>query len=274
MKIIFVTDLHGSAWKYNRLFEVAENLKAHIVINGGDMLPKNGDLSQQKDFIISFLDEHFKKFNDAGIYYLCYPGNDDLMIYDKLFEEVCCKYHSIVPLAQRKYAIDGYEFIGMNSVVDYPFRLKDRCRMDTKDYVFEKQLGTGLLSTQQGFKEVQDWPAYARTLPTLEDELKRLNRPENMKQAIYIIHMPPYRLGLDICYGGIEVGSKAVYNFISKNHPLLSLHGHIHESPQISGKWSAKIGNTICIQPGQFDALTYVTIDLDSMQFKRCNERR
>jgi len=38
MKIIFVTDLHGSEWKYNRLFEVTADSKAYIVINGGDML--------------------------------------------------------------------------------------------------------------------------------------------------------------------------------------------------------------------------------------------
>jgi Icc-related predicted phosphoesterase len=274
MRIIFVTDLHGSEWKYNRLFEVAADSKAHIVINGGDMLPKNGELSQQRDFITSFLDGYFKKFNDAGIYHLCYLGNDDLMIYDQLFEEVCGKYHFVVPLAQRKYDnIDGYEFIGVNWVVDYPFRLKDRCRMDTNDYVFQRQLGTGLLSTQQGFREVKDWPAYARTLPTLKDELTKLVRPKNMKNAIYVIHMPPARLGLDKCYSDVEAGSDAVYDFIKKNQPLLALHGHIHESPQMTGKWSAKLGKTTCIQPGQLDDFTYVTIDFDSMHFERYNER-
>lgn len=273
VKIIFTTDLHGSEWKYNRLFEVAADAKVHVVINGGDMLPKNGELSQQKVFIASFLDEHFKKFNDAGIYYLCYPGNDDLMVYDRLFEEVCCKYGFVVPIAQRKHEINGYEFIGLNWVVDYPFRLKDRCRIDTKDYVFEKQLGTGLLSTQQGFKELNDWPVYAKTLPTLKDELNKLVRPENMKKAIYIIHMPPASLGLDKCYSGMEVGSKAVYDFIRENQPLFALHGHIHESPQMTGKWSTKLGRTICIQPGQLDDFTYVTIDLDSMHVKRYNER-
>lgn len=274
MRIIFVTDLHGSKWKYNRLFEVAADSKAYIVINGGDMLPKNGELSQQRDFITSFLDGHFKKFNDAKIYHLCYLGNDDLMIYDQLFEEVCGKYHFVVPLAQRKYDINGYEFIGLNWVVDYPFRLKDRCRIDTNDYVFQKQLGTGLLSTQQGFKELKDWPAYARSLPPLKDELNRLVRPENMRNTIYVIHMPPAGLGLDKCYGGIEVGSKAVYDFIKKNQPLLALHGHIHESPQLTGRWSGKLGRTTCIQPGQLDDFTYVTIDLDSMHFERYNERR
>jgi len=273
MKIIFVTDLRGFEWKHSRLFEVAADSKTHIVINGGDMLPNNGGPSQQEDFITSFLDRCFEKFNDAGIYYLSYPGNDDLMIYDRLFEKVCNKYHFVVPLAQRKYEINGYEFIGLNWVVDYPFRLKDRCRMDTNDYVFEKQFGTGLLSTQHGFKELKDWPAYARSLPTLKDELARLVRPENMSNTIYVIHMPPARLGLDKCYNGMEVGSKAVYDFIKNNQPLLSIHGHVHESPQMTGKWSAKLGRTTCIQPGQLDDFTYVTVDLDSMHFERYKER-
>lgn len=43
--------------------------------------------------------------------------------------------------------------------------------------------------------------------------------------------------------------------------------GHIHESPEISGKWYAKIGTTYCIQPGQCqsDRLTYVLIDTEKM---------
>ncbi|MCD4810653.1 MAG: metallophosphoesterase, partial [Methanosarcinales archaeon] len=77
MKVLFVTDLHGSKWKYDRLFEVAEEFQADVVINGGDMLPKNNGLFRQDEFIADYLDNHFTRFNSAGIYYLCYPGNDD-----------------------------------------------------------------------------------------------------------------------------------------------------------------------------------------------------
>ena len=273
MKVIFVTDLHGDEWKYNRLFEVAVSLKADMVINAGDMLPKHGNLYRQGEFIACFLDRHFERFNAAEIYYLSYPGNDDLMVFDKIFEETCSKYRFVVPLAQTKFDLNGYEFIGMNWVVDYPFRLKDRCRRDTDDYTFQRQFGTGLLSTQYGFKEIKDWLAYAKSLPTIEDELAKLVRPENMRAAIYVIHMPPARLGLDKCINGMEVGSEAVYDFIEKNQPLLTLHGHIHESPQMTGKWFAELVKTICLQPGQLDDFTYVTIDLDSMQFEKHNER-
>ena len=37
-------------------------------------------------------------------------------------------------------------------------------------------------------------------------------------------------------------------------------------------QWYAKLGNTICIQPGQLNSFTYVTIDLFSMKFDRIVE--
>lgn len=269
MRLLFVTDLHGSKWKYERLFEVAKNFRANVVINGGDMLPKNNEPFRQGDFITNYLDNHFARFNSAGIYYLCYLGNDDLIIFDKLFEETCNKYPFVVCLAQRKFEIGGYNFIGMNWVVDYPFRLKDRCRMDTDDYTFQEQFGTGLLSTSDGWQEIEDWFTHAKKLPTIEEELDRLVRPRDMAKSVYVIHMPPNRLGLDRCHDGSEVGSKAVYNFLKKYQPMLSLHGHIHESPEVTGRWNAKLGRTICIQPGQLNEFTYVAIDLSTMKFEK-----
>ena len=272
MRLLFATDLHGCKWKYERLFEVAKEFRATVVINGGDMMPNDGNLLAQDEFIINYLNGHFARFDSAKIYYLCYPGNDDLRAFDRLFEEICDRYPFIVYLAQRKFEIGGFEFVGMNWVVDYPFRLKDRCRMDTGDYLFQEQFGTGLLSTPDGLKELNDWFTYVKTLPTVENELNQLPFPGNMKQSVYVLHMPPFGLGLDKCNHGAEVGSKAVYNFLRKHQPKLALHGHIHESPEVSGRWWARLGDTICIQPGQLDGLTYVTIDLSSMKFDRTVE--
>ncbi|MFH1653571.1 MAG: metallophosphoesterase [Pseudomonadota bacterium] len=274
MKIIFVTDLHGMQWKYDRLLGAAKEFDAEMLINGGDMLPKDIDLFEQDKFISGYLDHHFMQFDSAGIQYLCYPGNDDLKIFDQIFEKTCNKYPSVTNLAQRKVEIGEYEFIGMNWVVDYPFRLKDRCRMDTDDYVFQKQLGSGLLSAPNGWKEIDDWFAYAKNLPTIEEELERLPRPKDMSKSIYVIHMPPAGLGLDMIHQGISVGSKAIYDFIKNHQPKLTLHGHIHESPGVSDRWFAELGKTICIQPGQLNDLTYVTIDLSTMKYERIKEQR
>ncbi len=272
MRILYVTDLHGSEWKYDRIFHLSQKYKIDIVINGGDMYPKDRDLFSQDRFIIKYLDSYFAKFDAAGIYYLCYPGNDDLIIFDHLFEEIFKKYSFISNIAQHRIEIGDYEFLGMNWVVDYPFRLKDRCRMDTNDYAFQQQLGTGLISNPDGWKEIDDWFEYAKSLPTIEDEMKSLIIPNDMKKAIYVIHMPPEKLGLDECGDGLKVGSKAIYNFLMKHQPLISLHGHIHESPEMSGRWHATLNNTLCIQPGQLIPLTYVIIDLKTMDFKRYQE--
>ena len=256
--------------KYDHLVRLAQEVKADVVINGGDMLPKEGDLFRQGDFISGYLKAHFARFERAGVHYLCYPGNDDLRIFDGLFNELCNQYQLVVNLAQRKVEIQEYDFIGMNYVVDYPFRLKDRCRKDTAGYLFQRQFGTGLLSTKDGWREIADWPAYAAGLPTIEDELDRLPRPRDMRNAVYVIHMPPAALGLDVCATSEEVGSKAVYDFLLKAQPKLALHGHIHESPEMTGQWHAKIGDTLCVQPGQGAAgLTYVTIDLATMKCER-----
>ncbi len=270
MKIVFTVDLHGDRTKYSRLVEVAKDFKAEVIINGGDMLPKGKDILNQGEFITDFLDGYFSELNTAGIYHLSYLGNDDLQMFDKLFEDTCGEYPYIINLAQRKFEHRGYEFIGMNWVGDYPFLLKDRCRKDTEDFVFPPQLGKGLVSTALGIREIRDWVSYATALPTIEDELCRLVRPVAMEKAVYVFHMPPTGLGLDICFDGREVGSKAIFRFIEKNQPLLTLHGHIHESPDRTGIWQAKLGKTICVQPGQPNRLlTYVTIDLDAMKIDR-----
>jgi len=76
--------------------------------------------------------------------------------------------------------------------------------------------------------------------------------------AIFNLHCPPFRSGLDeapaidadlrLLHGGRAlrpVGSTAVRAAIEKHQPLISLHGHIHES-----KGAVKIGKTLSINPG------------------------
>jgi uncharacterized protein len=78
------------------------------------------------------------------------------------------------------------------------------------------------------------------------------------RSTVFNMHPPPYGSGLDDApeltedlrpaYAGrsiIPVGSKAVRAVIEKYKPLLSLHGHIHES-----KGTRKIDKTLSINPG------------------------
>jgi Icc-related predicted phosphoesterase len=275
MKLLYVTDIHGIEWKHNKIFEIAKSSKVDVVINGGDMLPFKGNLLHQDKFITGFLDEYFSKFEANRIYFLGLLGNDDLGIFDDLFQKTCDKFSHVVNIAQTKYQIQGskYEFIGMNWVNDLPFGLKDRARKDTKDFKHPKQVGKQYLSTPDGFKRLEDWLSYTETLPTIEDELRNLVKPSDISNTIYVFHNPPANLELDVTHDGKKVGSKAEYAFLKENQPKFSFHGHIHESPLISGRWYSELGKTICIQPGQShqneETLIYVIINLETMSFER-----
>jgi Icc-related predicted phosphoesterase len=206
------------------------------------------------------------------IYYLCFPANDDLAAFDKVFEETCNKYTYVKYIAQKRVEINGYEFIGFNWVPDFPFLLKDRCRMDDKKYKVGYQKGKGIYSREDHFEEITDWEKTIKTMPTIEEELEKLEKPKDISKTIYIMHAPPVNLGLDVCLNGKKVGSKAIFRFIKKYQPLMTLHGHIHESPYVTGVWHKALGKTICIQPGQeghMENFIYITVNFNNMELKR-----
>ncbi|OYY04253.1 MAG: hypothetical protein B7Y73_04710 [Acidocella sp. 35-58-6] len=79
------------------------------------------------------------------------------------------------------------------------------------------------------------------------------------RDAIFTLHVPPYNTGIDsapmledgkvVTKGGHTVmnpvGSTAVRGIIERHQPIVSLHGHIHES-----RGTKQIGRTLCINPG------------------------
>ncbi len=267
---VYVTDLHGSRWRYERALELAREAGAELLVNGGDLLPHGRIHDEQARFIAEFLDPYFAACAQRGIRCVVIPGNDDLAAHDTLLDAVCGKYPLVFNVARRLAALGPYDVVGLDLVADFPFRLKDRARMDTRDAPFPPQSAGGLLSVPGGWKEIPDWPAYARTLPTIADELASLPAPRDPGRAIYLLHGPPAGLGLDVCRGGAAVGSRAVLEFLERVQPLLALHGHIHESPQESGAWKTALGRTVCIQPGQAPgSLTAVVGTLDGMTFER-----
>lgn len=48
----------------------------------------------------------------------------------------------------------------------------------------------------------------------------------------------------------VSTGSLAIREFIEKYQPLLTLHGHIHQSYRLTGEYKQNIGRTICVNPG------------------------
>ena len=62
---------------------------------------------------------------------------------------------------------------------------------------------------------------------------------------------------------GRHVGSKALRAFIEQYAPPLTLHGHIHESPAMSGRYAVRLGSTWSINPGH-DPLRFQAVTLDT----------
>jgi Icc-related predicted phosphoesterase len=275
LKILSTSDIHGDEYQYSLLKKEAQRHQADVVIIAGDLFPKlNPIFKRQPKFIKHLEKEYFPFWEKNKIHLVLYMGNDDLRIYDQMFDDVCSKFEFVHNLPRRKITICGHEVIGFDLVADYPFGLKDRCRMDKLNFVFPIQYGHPAYSTEKanggGWEDIEDWVSLAQDLPTIEDELKALVRPTNMKKAIYAIHMPPTGVNLDVCSAGDRPGSKAVTEFLVREQPLLSLHGHIHESYYMTGIWKAQIGDTTAIQVGQYGCrLSYAVIDTETMEMHR-----
>ena len=256
MIFVYTSDLHGNIDKYKKVLLFSLEQKVSLIHLGGDILVKGSDImGQQKKFINGYLKEFYEKCHKHSVDVIASFGNDDLYIHKKYFR----KYATL--LDEIPYHKDGYEFIAYNFVDDYPFGLKTACKIDRNGWKCqEPYISEPVDVDEQGFYEIENVEEYFRKKGTIEDDLKLLKATN---KTIMAMHMPPSGVGLDVCYGGRRVGSKAIYDWICREKPPLFLCGHIHESPAVSNTWKANIGKSIVIQPGQLpDKTTLVVIEI------------
>ncbi len=161
-----------------------------------------------------------EKLRGTGIRIFVCPGNDDEMEVDDVIRR-----SDVVELGEgRVVDIDGWSMISTGWSNHTPWNTH---REET-----EEKLG-------------QRIEAMASQVP-------------DASKAIFNLHCPPFKSGLDeapaidadlrLLHGGRAlrpVGSTAVREAIERHQPLISLHGHIHES-----KGAVKIGKTLSINPG------------------------
>jgi Icc-related predicted phosphoesterase len=280
-KIFFATDLHGSEMCWRKFLNAAKFYEADVLICGGDMTGKaivpivqeNGhftftlagvqqavgaeqvgeveaqirrkgyyplqmsvdrlnELDQDAnmraetfqqvmlDGVDRWMGMAAEKLRGTGVRCFVCPGNDDEMEVDDVIRR-----SDLVELGEgRMVDVDGYTMISTGWSNHTPWNTH---REET-----EEQLGE-----------------------RIETMAKQIPDPS---RAIFNLHCPPYKSGLDeapaidadlrLLHGGRAlrpVGSTAVRAAIEKHQPLLSLHGHIHES-----KGAIKIGKTLSINPG------------------------
>jgi len=303
MKIFFATDIHGSEVCWRKFLNSAAFYKADMVILGGDVTGKvmipivahrgywqvtlRGDtqrmetqeelaeverlirnrgsypavvtpdelqvLSEEEGAVdrrfsvemISSLDRWLDmadgKLRGGEIGCIVNGGNDDIWEIDQVIESSPC-----VTFAEGKVLdIGGFSLVSMGWTNPTPW--------DTFREAPEDELAAKI-------------EAVASQVP-------------DMGRTIFNFHAPPYGTGLDEApaldatlrpiHGGAvmkPVGSLAVRDAINRHQPMLSIHGHIHESRGIK-----KMGRTLAINPGSVysdGVLQGAVIELDAKKAK------
>jgi len=69
-------------------------------------------------------------------------------------------------------------------------------------------------------------------------------------RCIWMTHAPPAQTNLDCIRKDCHVGSVAIREAIMQHQPLLSLHGHIHETVIVTGQFKDQLGETPCYSVG------------------------
>ncbi|MFB3886737.1 MAG: metallophosphoesterase [Thermodesulfobacteriota bacterium] len=259
MKFLYASDLHGKISLYEGLFSLAISSSAEIIALGGDLLPSLPPTKRYEDmlpnqmafisqFLRGFLKEIIERTRTKRIFLI--SGNWDLG-YPYLFEE---STEGIVDLNQKIDQIsDGYELIGYPFVPPTPFRPKDYEKMDDPESAWPPQKNPSYIRTCEQTVQLTpiDPHLFLKKRETIREDLDRLPKPPQPNRAIYIMHSPPFGTRLDVIEGGKSAGSRSIRAFIQEHQPLLTLHGHIHESPDLSGSYFDRIGKTLSINPGQ-----------------------
>ncbi len=252
----FVSDLHGHVERYRKLFNAMVVERPNGVFIGGDVLPSGlaaglGDNGGYDDFVTDFLVPQFtwckEKLGDSYPRVFVILGNDDFRLEEaKLLETGTL---GVLTYAHyRRLEFENFTVYGYSHVPPTPFQLKDWERYDVSRYV-----DPGSVSPERGARTVPISESRAR-YSTIKSDLDRLTGREDLSQSIFIFHSPPYKTNLDraaldgkmIDYVpmDVHVGSIAVKRFVKSRQPLVTLHGHIHESAGITGSWRDKIGRT------------------------------
>jgi Icc-related predicted phosphoesterase len=259
MKLLYTSDLHGETHLYQELLELSIASSAEIIALGGDLLPSfppskryEDMIPNQKLFVDQFLIPLFKKILGATSVRQIFliPGNWDLG-YSYVFRE---PIEGLIDLNQKNYRLkNGYELIGYPFVPPTPFRPKDYEKVDDPEAPWPPQKNPSYIRASEFGDQLNpvNPRVYLREQGTIHEDLNQLPKPMDYRKTIYMMHSPPFATKLDLMQGGKLAGSRSIKVFIKEHQPYLTLHGHIHESPELSGAYFDRIGETLCINPGQ-----------------------
>lgn len=148
----------------------------------------------------------------------------------------------------RRAEFGAFPVCGYSCVPPSPFLLKDWERYDVSHFVDPE-----CVSPEDGTRTAGPVGGEIPHI-TIAAELDELAGHDDRSQAIILSHCPPYGCDLDradldgrtIDHAPLDVhiGSIALQRFIAERQPLLTLHGHVHESRRLTGNWRRMFGRT------------------------------
>ncbi len=303
MKIFFATDIHGSEICWRKFLNAAAFYKADLVILGGDVTGKvmipivshNGYWQvtlrgkSQRIENREALAEVEQQIRNRGSY-PAVVSPDELQYLSEQEGEVDRRFsvemmHSLdrwLDMADTKLR-GGQIGCVLNGGNDDIFEIDQMIESSPcVTFAEGKVLDLGsFCMVSMGWTNPTPWDTF-REAP--EDDLAArieavARHVPDMSRTIFNFHAPPYGTGLDEApaldetlrpiHGGAvmkAVGSLAVRDAIVKHQPLLSVHGHIHESRGVK-----KMGRTLSLNPGSVygdGVLQGAVIELDAKKAK------
>jgi Icc-related predicted phosphoesterase len=282
--VLFVSDLHGAQLTFRKLLGALEAWSPSVLICGGDVAGKvlwpvvveNGTahlqwMGEQRAVPVEDLSEYETQAGQLGMYAI-HVDRDELAALqdsDEHMEEVIAELiverwaEWLEALEDRcaKLELPAYVMAGN----DDPWALDEltfapRTWVTGADGLVLPLLERWSLLTC-GLANETPWQC-PRDVPesTLAERLNEIaDGLDSFDMVIANIHVPPHDSGLDLApqldlsvdpprpMTGVSasVGSESVAQFLRERQPLMSLHGHIHES-----RGAATIGRTRAYNPG------------------------
>jgi Icc-related predicted phosphoesterase len=285
MRLVYTADLHGDIRSYRALLDLAVTAGARAAIVGGDLLPHaiklQSALQVQRDFIENQLRPLLELFRtkhpDIDVYLLA--GNDDWAAAIAALDDLEAEGLAY-PLHKRIFRLnafdqsravggDGAASTGARWLAGYacvpltPFSIKDYERRDDGPLP-PFSFGMAYASWSGEIRPVKAPAIEAR--PSIADGLAALATRSDPTRTIYVCHTPPADTPLDQMPRDKHIGSKALRAFVEQHAPPLTLHGHVHEAPQLSKRYAIQLGSTWCVNPGHdprhFQAVVFDTDDI------------
>lgn len=284
-RLFYAGDVHGSRVCWKKFVNAAAHYPADVLVMGGDLTGKalvpivrEGDGSYSARVIgeqrvaqtAVELDEMQQAISTNGMYPLIVDRDearllaDDPAHRDEAFEQALLEELRLwVRFAEERLeGTDARAYVIPGN--DDPWSVDDVLAGGEKVVACDEQVE--MVGPHEmvsfGYSNRTPWNT-PRELD--EDEiysrLKRLvDQLEDPARSILNVHVPPYESSLDTAFevdeelryvtkGGrpheVPTGSRAVREIIEETQPLLSLHGHIHESKGVT-----TLGRTVAINPG------------------------